>query len=422
MKASRIYIIGLLLFLVLMVMLEYSLPKKFVWRPAFSQRDHQPFGSAVFDDVLRASLSDSSSTDSLPAYSVVGETLYQLSMDSVTSRSILVVTEFLSLTETDREALLNLLNRGNKVMLVASGFDYKLKDTLCFKSSYGYFSVASMKKYVASSQERDTLFWCKDSVYNDEHIFQFYPHLCKAHFYSSDSLYTRLSEKVEMKTDSLGQEVRKASPYAITRKYGAGELTLVSTPLVFTNYGMLDKDNSVYLFRLLNRLKGLPILRTEAYNKERSEAEETPLRYLLSQPPLRWAVYLTMITILLFMIFTARRQQRPIPVVREPANKTIEFVELIGTLYFQKKNHTDLVRKKFVYFTDTLRRNIQIDVEDGENDKDLAHRIAQKTGVSEEGVYRLLVNIRPVVEGKMKVDEANMRGFINDMNEIINAM
>ena len=422
MKASRIYIIGLLLFLVLMIVLEYSLPKKFVWRPTFSQYDHQPFGSAVFDDMVRASFSDSTSADSLPAYTVIDQTLYQLSMDSVTQRSILVVTEFLSLTETDREALLNLLDRGNKVMLVASSFDYKLKDTLHFKSTYGYFNFASMKKYVSTSQERDTLFWCRDAVYDDEQMFMFYPHLCRANFYSSDSLYTRLSEKVEFKTDTLGQVVRKASPNAITRKYGAGELTLVSTPLIFTNYGMLDGGNSTYIFRLLNRLKELPILRTEAYNKTRSEAEETPLRYLLSQPPLRWAVYLTMITILLFMIFTARRQQRPIPVVREPANKTIEFVELIGTLYFQKKNHTDLVRKKFVYFTDTLRRNIQTDVEDGENDKELAHRIAQKTGVSEEGVYRFLTNIRPVVDGKMKVDEENMRRFINDMNEIINAM
>ena len=422
MKASRIYIIGLLLFLVLMIMLEYSLPKKFVWRPTFSQHDHQPFGSAVFDDVVRTSLPDSSSTGELPAYSVVDQTLYQLSMDSVTNRSILIVTEFLSLTETDREALLKMLDRGNKVMLVASSFDYKLKDTLCFKSNYGYFNFSSMKKYVMSSQKRDSIYWCKDSIYNDEHIFMFYPHLCRVQFNSSDSLYTRLSESVQFETDTLGQEVRKASPCAITRKYGAGEITLVSTPLIFTNYGMLDGGNSIYLFRLLNRLKEFPILRTEAYNKERSEAEETPLRYLLSQPPLRWAVYLTMITILLFMIFTARRQQRSIPVVREPANKTIEFVELIGTLYFQKKNHTDLVQKKFVYFTETLRRTIQIDVEDGENDAELARRIASKTGVSEEGIYRLLVNIRPVLNGKMKVDEENMRRFINDMNEIINAM
>ncbi len=70
----------------------------------------------------------------------------------------------------------------------------------------------------------------------------FYPHLCRVNFHSSDSLYTRLSESVWFETDSLGQEVRKASPYAITRKYGTGEITLVSTPLIFTNYGMLDRD------------------------------------------------------------------------------------------------------------------------------------------------------------------------------------
>lgn len=406
--------------MVLMIMLEFSLPKKFVWRPTFSQYDHQPFGSAVFDDMVLASLSKNAVSDSLPVYSVSDKTLYLLSQDSTVNYSVLIVAEQLTFTETDREALLKILDRGNKVMLVSGGFDGNLKDTLCFRSSYSYFNFPSLKKYVTSTQERDTLIWCKDSVYNDNQIYSFYPHLCRASFYESDSLFTRLSEKVWFTTDSLEQEIRDSYPYAITRKFGAGEITLVSTPLLFTNYGMLDGGNSAYLFRLLNQLKGLPIIRTEAYTKKWNEAEETPFRYFLSQRPLRWGLYMTMITLVLFMVFTARRQQRAIPIIRKPANKTVEFVELIGTLYFQRNDHTDLVRKKFVYFTETLRRTIQVDVEDGENDLELAHRIAQKTGVSEDGVYRLLVNIRPVIRGEMKVDEVNMRRFVDDMNEIIN--
>lgn len=422
MKASRIYIIGLLLFMILMIALEYSLPKKFVWNPTFSQYDHQPFGSAVFDDVVKASLSSYSFADTLPAYSVVDQTLYQLSQDSMVNYSILVVAESLSLTETDNEALLKMLDRGNKIMLVSSRFNKLLRDTLCFNSSYSYFNFNSLKKYVSTSQERDTIYWSKDSDYADEQMFMFYPHLCRGYFYDSDSLFARLSEKVWYNTDSLGREERNSSPYAITRKVGAGEITLVSTPLIFTNYGMLDGNNSVYLFRLLNQLEGLPILRTEAYSIKRSEAEETPLRYLLSQRPLRWGVYLTMITILLFMIFTARRQQRPIPVVRKPANKTVEFVELIGTLYFQRKDHADLVQKKFTYFAEALRRGIQVNVEEEEDDERLARRIASKTGVNEKSIYRMLVNIRPVLRGEREIDEESMRRLVDFMNKIINKL
>ena len=408
--------------MILMIALEYSLPKKFVWNPTFSQYDHQPFGSAVFDDVVKTSLGNQTFGDTIPAYSVVDETLYQLSQDSITNYSILVVAERLSLTETECEALLKMLDRGSKIMLVATSFNKSLRDTLCFDNSYSYFNFSSLKKYAASSQGRDTIYWCKNSEYDDEQMFMFYPHLCKANFYSSDSLFTRLSEKVWFETDSLEQEVRHSSPFAITRKVGAGEITLVSTPLIFTNYGMLDGNNSIYLFRLLNQLQGLPILRTEAYGVKRNETEETPFRYLLSQRPLRWGLYLTMITLLLFMIFTARRQQRPIPIIRKPANKTVEFVELIGTLYFQRKDHTDLVQKKFLYFAETLRRTIQVNVEDEENDEELAHRIASKTGVSEKGIFRMLVNIRPVLRGERKVSEESMRRLVDYMNKIMSSV
>ena len=54
-------------------------------------------------------------------------------------------------------------------------------------------------------------------------------------------------------------------PVALSRPVGSGEIVLVTTPLLFTNYGMLDGDNAAYLFRLLSHLKGLPVVRTEAY-------------------------------------------------------------------------------------------------------------------------------------------------------------
>ena len=125
-------------------------------------------------------------------------------------------------------------------------------------------------------------------------------------------------------------------PVALSRPVGSGEIVLVTTPLLFTNYGMLDGDNAAYLFRLLSHLKGLPVVRTEAYGVG-AQVEVSPFRYFLSQRPLRWALYLTMLVLVLFMVFTARRRQRAIPVIREPANRNLEFAELIGTLYYQRR-------------------------------------------------------------------------------------
>ena len=96
-----------------------------------------------------------------------------------------------------------------------------------------------------------------------------------------------------------------------------------------------------------------------------------------------------MIAILLFMIFTARRRQRVIPVIREPENKSLEFTELIGTLYYQKKDHADLVHKKFIYFAEELRREIQVDIEEVADDERSFRRIAQKTGMDAEEIGTL---------------------------------
>lgn len=209
---------------------------------------------------------------------------------------------------------------------------------------------------------------------------------CSAASRTGDSITLSLNDEIRKALkDSLPQSQDSArlavnlpcGPVAIRRPVGKGEIILISTPLLFTNYGMLDGNNAAYIFRLLSLAKDLPLYRTEAYTKAEYE-QQSPFRYFLSQTALRWGLYLTMFTILLFMIFTARRRQRPIPVIRRPENRTLEFTELIGTLYFQKKGHGDLIRKKFTYFAEALRREIQIDVEDDSNDTLLCRKIAAR--------------------------------------------
>ena len=122
----------------------------------------------------------------------------------------------------------------------------------------------------------------------------------------------------------------------------------------------------------------------------------------------------------LFMIFTARRKQRAIPVIREPENKSLEFAELIGTLYYQKKDHADLVRKKYLYFAEELRREIQVDVEEVAEDERSFGRIARKTGMEAGEIAVFIREVRPVVYGGRSISEKEMKRLVDKMNEIIN--
>lgn len=440
MKGSRWFILAMVLFLAVMFLVEYNLPKKFVWNPTFSRYDYQPFGCAIFDDVL---------TDSWPGdYYLNDWTFYNFENDTTDEPlAILAVAQRFQFTKTDRNAIMRLAERGNKVILAATGFS--LSDTLGYDMSYAWFRASELKKYVGAVNRRDSLYWLADSASAyPAAIFEVYPQLCDAFFTKYDSLSVPLvrrdraaasrKDSITLAADSLiRSQLKDTLPesqdsvrlpvelptgvLALRHLVGKGEIVLISTPLLFTNYGVLDKNNAAYIFRLLSSAKDLPLYRTEAYNKSEYE-QRSPFRYFLSQPPLRWGLYLTMIALVLFMVFTARRRQRPIPVIRQPENKTLEFTELIGTLYFQKKNHADLVRKKFTYFAEALRRNIQVDVEEEVDEGTLYRKIASKTGMEEEKIARLFAGLRPVIKGERNVSEQEMKDYIDGMNEILSRM
>lgn len=422
MKGSRWFIIFIVAFLLVMFAVEYHLPKKFVWTPTFSHYDKQPLGCAVFDSLLSSSLPN--------GYSISKETFYQMEGDTTDNgnKGILVIANNLSMVEADVNALLKMAERGNKVMLVSNNYSKYLEDTLRFYCTYSHFSAAAFKKYASSIFRKDSIYWIADSVYSRQ-LYRCYPQFCNSYFRSYDSLPVRKLAEKDM-SDAIGDaladsdSVKAYNNYhpliAMVRPWGKGEIMLVSTPLLFTNYGVLDGNNVNYIFRLLSQMGELPIVRSEGYMKATAQVQQSPYRYLLAHQPLRWALYLTMITILLFMIFTAKRRQRTIPVVREPANKSLEFTELIGTLYFQKKDHVDLVCKKFAYLAEVLRREIQVDIKEAADDKRSFERIARKTGMDTEDIAKFIHEVRSVLYGGRIIDSEQMKMFIDKMNEIIN--
>ena len=424
MKGSRWFVVGNVVFLLLMFALECRLPKKFVWMPTFSHYDKQPFGCAVFDSLLSASLP--------MGYSLSWETFYQMAQGDTTScRGILAVADRHMLSDVDVDALLEMAERGNKIMLSSDWYNSKLYDTLRFRHGYSYFNFQALKNYATSMQRRDSLCWIGDPAVYPRQNFYFYPQLCGSTFYL-DSLALPVKilavkeyvvdEEYVLTEDDVYEAVQDTTfnaPVAMSYPWGKGEVILVSTPLIFTNYGVLDGGKATNFFRLLSQMGELPIVRTEAYMNQAASRQVSPLRYFLSQRPLRWALYLSLLGIVLFMLFTARRRQRAIPVVRPPENKTLEFVELIGTLYFQRKDHADLLRKKYLYFAEELRREIQVDIEEVEDDARSFRRIARKTGMDEGEITNFIRAVRPVVYGGFAVSDEQMKSYIDKMNEII---
>lgn len=455
MKSSRNFLFAMLVLFVLFCLLQVNLPKKFVWSPTFSHVDKQPLGCFVFDSVL---------TQSLPnGYHVTKKTFFQLDQEHAKEKiSVLMVVDQQDLKQLDVKYLCNIARRGGKVMVVASSsFDDgrnadtvvvdELERTFKVRIEDGmYFSLrgilAGLKAH--DNDMYDTIYWNnRETMYAAQPYRMFYnmvggtlfvdsvPKVKRLAYtlstagydYKYDSLYvgdfTRFDTIVDKKEriERIDTFAIKKIPVAVSVPYGKGEVIFVSSPLLFTNYGMLEGNTSVYIFRLMSYLADLPVYRTEAYVKTDAMlvAEQSPFREFIKRPPLRWALYLALLGVALFMIFTARRRQRVIPIMSKPANRSLEFIQLIGTLYYQRKDHVDLVRKKFKLFAEELRKTAGVDISDVNTDDREYLFLAEKTGMNSDRLKKVIRQIRLVLHSEGNISVEEMRSLIDAMDTIV---
>lgn len=455
MKSSRNFLFAMLVLFVLFCLLQVNLPKKFVWSPTFSHVDKQPFGCFVFDSVL---------TQSLPnGYHVTKKTFFQLDQEYAKEKiSVLMVVDQHNLKQLDVKYLCNIARRGGKVMVVASSsFDDgrnadtvvvdELERTFKVRIEDGtYFSLRGILSGLKAHDNDmyDTIYWNnRETMYAAQSYRMFYnmvggtlfvdsvPKVKRLAYtlstagydYKLDSLYvgdftgfdTIVDEKERI--ERIDTFAIKKVPTAVSVPYGKGEVIFVSSPLLFTNYGMLEGNTSVYIFRLMSYLADLPVYRTEAYVKTDAMlvAEQSPFREFIKRPPLRWALYLALLGVVLFMIFTARRRQRVIPIMSKPANRSLEFIQLIGTLYYQRKDHVDLVRKKFKLFAEELRKTAGVDISDVNTDDREYLLLAEKTGMNSDRLKKVIRQIRLVLHSEGNISVEEMRSLIDAMDTIV---
>ena len=455
MKSSRNFLFAMLVLFVLFCLLQVNLPKKFVWSPTFSHVDKQPFGCFVFDSVL---------TQSLPnGYHVTKKTFFQLDQEHAKEKiSVLMVVDQQNLKQLDVKYLCNIARRGGKVMVVASSsFDdgrnadtvvvNELERTFKVKIEDGlYFSLRGILSGLKAHDNDmyDTIYWNnRETMYAAQSYRMFYnmvggtlfvdsvPKVKRLAYtlstagydYKHDSLYvgdfTRFDTIVDEKEriERIDTFAIKKVPTAVSVPYGKGEVIFVSSPLLFTNYGMLEGNTSVYIFRLMSYLADLPVYRTEAYVKTDAMlvAEQSPFREFIKRPPLRWALYLALLGVVLFMIFTARRRQRVIPIMSKPANRSLEFIQLIGTLYYQRKDHVNLVRKKFKLFAEELRKTAGVDISDVNTDDSEYLLLAEKTGMNSDRLKKVIRQIRLALHSEGNISVEEMRSLIDAMDTIV---
>jgi hypothetical protein len=385
-KADWKYGVLLIIIFTVCVVAEYYSPQPINWNRTFSKKDKIPYGSFIVYDYLSDIFPGKNVKETrLPIYNTLNDS------NNVHSNYIIVNAEFTPDT-IETKKLLEYVNSGNNVFIAAEYFDGPIADSL---------KVVTTDDIVFINHTNDSL------SLNFSHA----PFQSPVNFFyrkgTVDYYFTRYdtSQTTILGKTSLGQ------PDYIKIQHGNGAFYLNSVPMAFTNYNALKGNNSEYIFRALSYL---PVANTwwdEYYKINNSEAD-TPLRYILSNAALERAYYLLIFGIILYIVFEGKRKQRIVPIIQPLQNTSLEFIETIGLLYYQKGTNTGIAKKKIQFFFDYLRStfNLQVKVEDSRYYKSLAHM----TGRTEEEIKDMFAFIL-----KVNSNESTDEKTLLKLNDII---
>jgi len=356
-------------------------PKQHDWTVTYSHRDTNPYGAFALNRLLPSVFPGKQIHHSF-------KTLFEIKDSLRRDTNILIIASNFNGGKEDCDALLDFADRGGSIFISAEYFRGHFADTMNVET-YDYFfngaDILSRKDSAALKFANVTMDTTSEFRYRRDNINNYFSRF--------DSIRTRIVAK-----NDLNQ------PVTIRIPWGKGNVILNSTPLIFTNICLLSGSNQEFLSGMLSYLPIGPLIWTEYYHVGRMEAG-TPLRFILTTEPLRWAYYITVFSIILFVIFEMKRKQRIIPVIKPLENTTMEFVQTVGTLYYQSLPHKNIAEKKIHFLMDEIRSKYWINT--GKLDMTFVRLLAGKTG-REEGEIQNLVNIILNIQSKEKISEADL--------------
>ncbi|WP_413511805.1 DUF4350 domain-containing protein [Myroides odoratus] len=167
-------------------------------------------------------------------------------------------------------------------------------------------------------------------------------------------------------------------------KQGKGQLIYGTTPIIFTNYYLLKSNNHLYAESVFSYLpeKQQTYLHVASLNP--SKESNSILRFVFSHAALTWAWYFFLLGLLIFALFTAKRKQRIIPLIKPLKNTTVQFTKTVANLYIQTKDYNDLMHKSIIYTLEKMRREYHIDT--AVLDENFVHNYHVKTHKNKEDI------------------------------------
>ncbi|HYH55929.1 MAG TPA: DUF4350 domain-containing protein, partial [Anseongella sp.] len=290
-----------------------------------------------------------------------------LAANTVKGNYVFINRQF-KMDRNDLRSLLDFAREGNTVFIAAESYDEAFADSLGFRVS-------------TSVVEKDSLVHFLNPLLGGEE----YPHkgsFPRTWFSLADSANT-----VKLAADASGKA------HFIRTRWGKGNFYLHSRPGMFSNYHLLRNEGHEYTFRALSYLPVQAVWWDEYYKQGR-EGNNSIFGVIARYGAVRWAWYLLLGGVLLFIIFGGKRRQRVIPLVKPLRNTSLEFAGVVSTLYYNQQDFKDIAMKKIRYFLENVRNRYQESAEDAASDPDFTARLASRSGLDKARLEELFRTIR----------------------------
>jgi hypothetical protein len=383
-KTLKIYIGLLILLFVGIIAIEFSTPAPINWQKTYNETQKIPYGTFVFYEELTNLFPESKVQDiKVTPYEYFDDYYNWEDSTYLTTGTYIIIDEYPDLDNISAQELLDFASHGNDIFISSNYFPDRLLDSLGFDTK-NEFTFKGKAEFTFTNPVFES-----DSISVEKGLNNIY-------FSKIDTLNTTV----------LGHQKFDDVTYTnfIEVPWGSGYFYLHVQPVVFTNYHLLKKDNRKYASSVLSYLNDDTIY-FDSRNKFRKELGSSPMRFVLSRAALRWAWYIALLTTILFIIFNAKRRQRIVNVKEPLKNTTVDFTKTIGNLYYETKDHDNLIEKKITYFLEFIRRVYYLDTQI--LDDKFVKNLSLKSGKDKEDIKKLINQI-VYLKAKSNCNEANL--------------
>lgn len=379
MRSLRIYLgIGVLL-LIVYVVAQYNRPKAINWETTYYYKDKIPFGTYVLYSQLPQLFPGAKVTKT-------NESLYEIfhGHHYPQSNYLIVASQFSRNSDprggkSEYEELVKYIQQGNSVFVSAEKMGGTLIDTLKISTDVELKEKSMALNFTNVNLKRAT----------DYKL----PHQSGETYF--DSFDT--TKAVSLAKNANGKST------LLRFQFGKGTLYICADPTIFGNICLLDKDGAEYAAKVLSYLPKVKNIYWDEYQNADIPVDESPVRVFFSNPYLTWAYGIAFISLIVFILYEMKRRQRIIPVIEPLKNTTVDFVNVVGQVYYEQRDNQNIVQKKIMYFMEHLRTTYYLKT--GTLNKDFIEKLVQKTGVDETFANELVAHINYLATGRYVSDQ-----------------